>query len=293
MMRGARSTFHTGVLILVAGVVGACDNTAGLESIEDLALRDMALVAADETLEIVNTWGQPYSFGGAPAATAAMPGIGGFGQPGGRLGLGAEGSGTVSETFYDENGVEQADYDELTTERIDVEVIVEGEVARDDWSASVYRERQMTITGLLGEETHRTHNGTGSMETHGSHHTDDGDREYVPSGMARPWNWDRSRRRGGFGRGSAPNVAPDLARALTRNPRLEVLLVNGIYDLATPYFAAVWTMDNLNLPPDLRDNIERADFAAGHMMYVEESLLEQWRRTLSAFILRTSGSGAS
>ena len=182
MMRGARSTFHTGVLILVAGVVGACDNTAGLESIEDLALRDMALVAADETLEIVNTWGQPYSFGGAPAATAAMPGIGGFGQPGGRLGLGAEGSGTVSETFYDENGVEQADYDELTTERIDVEVIVEGEVARDDWSASVYRERQMTITGLLGEETHRTHNGTGSMETHGSHHTDDGDREYDMTG---------------------------------------------------------------------------------------------------------------
>ncbi len=67
-----------------------------------------------------------------------------------------------------------------------------------------------------------------------------------------------------------------------------MLLVNGVYDLATPYFAAVWTMDNLGLPPDLRDNIERADFAAGHMMYVEESLLEQWRTTLAAFIERTS-----
>ena len=78
-------------------------------------------------------------------------------------------------------------------------------------------------------------------------------------------------------------------RALTRNPRLEILLINGIYDLATPYFAAVWTLDNLNLPPDQRDNIQRADFAAGHMMYVDESLLDQWRETLVSFLARTSG----
>lgn len=116
----------------------------------------------------------------------------------------------------------------------------------------------------------------------------DGDREYVPSGRAGPWNWDRGGNIG-FGLPGVPNVAPDLAEALERNPRLEVLLVSGIYDLATPYFAAVWTMDNLGLPPDLRDNIQRADFAAGHMMYVEQSLLPQWKQTLDAFIARTSG----
>lgn len=114
----------------------------------------------------------------------------------------------------------------------------------------------------------------------------DGDREYVPSGAVRDWNW-----REGRGNGSdTVNVATDLARALTQNPRLEVLLVNGVYDLATPYFAAVWSLDNLNLPPDLRDNIQRADFAAGHMMYVEQSLLTQWRETLVGFVQRTSGS---
>ena len=94
---------------------------------------------------------------------------------------------------------------------------------------------------------------------------------------------------GSFAGGGTPNVAPDLATAMKRNPSLEVLLVNGIYDLATPYFAAVWTMDHMGLPPELRDNIERADFAAGHMMYVEQSLLTQWKETLDAFILRTSG----
>jgi carboxypeptidase C (cathepsin A) len=115
----------------------------------------------------------------------------------------------------------------------------------------------------------------------------DGDREYVPSGMARPWKWERGGG-GGFGFSGTPNVAPDLATAIRRNPNLEVLLVNGIYDLATPYFAAVWTMDQMGLPPDLRDNTQRADFAAGHMMYVEQGLLPQWRQTLAAFIRRTS-----
>ena len=116
----------------------------------------------------------------------------------------------------------------------------------------------------------------------------DGEREYVPSGGTPGWKWQRSGGAAvGFGGGS-PNVAPDLARALTRNPNLEVLLINGIYDLATPYFAASWTMDNMGLPPDLRDNIARADFAAGHMMYVDETLLPQWRETLATFIARTS-----
>lgn len=118
----------------------------------------------------------------------------------------------------------------------------------------------------------------------------DGEREYVPSGMARPWNWQRGS--GGFlGLGGAVNVAPDLATAINRNPKLEVLLVNGIYDLATPYFAAVWTMDQMGLPAELRDNIQRADFAAGHMMYVEQGLLRQWKETLDAFVARTSAPG--
>jgi carboxypeptidase C (cathepsin A) len=117
----------------------------------------------------------------------------------------------------------------------------------------------------------------------------DGDREYVPSGGTSDWNWGRQGGGGGFVRGmGTPNVGPDLAQAMLRNPELEVLLVNGIYDLATPYFAAVWSLDHLGLPAELRANIHRADFAAGHMMYVEESLLPQWRTTLADFIRRTS-----
>ena len=117
----------------------------------------------------------------------------------------------------------------------------------------------------------------------------DGEREYTPSGATRNWNWQRAQGEGFIRGAGTPNVGPDLATAIRFNPNLEVLLVNGIYDLATPYFAAVWTMDHLGLPNNLRDNIQRADFRAGHMMYVEQSLLPQWKETLDAFIERTSG----
>ena len=116
----------------------------------------------------------------------------------------------------------------------------------------------------------------------------DGDREYTPSGATRNWNWQRAGGAGFIRGAGTPNVGPDLATAIRFNPELEVLLVNGIYDLATPYYAAVWAMDHLGLPPELRDNIQRADFPAGHMMYVEQSLLPQWKETLDAFIQRTS-----
>ncbi|MFQ5538232.1 MAG: S10 family peptidase [Gemmatimonadota bacterium] len=118
----------------------------------------------------------------------------------------------------------------------------------------------------------------------------DGEREYVPSGNVRPWNWEFGQNVG-FGQTGLTNVAPAFRRALERNPKLKVLLVNGLYDLATPYFAAVWTMDHMGLTPELRANIRRVDFEAGHMMYVHEPSLPRWREALTAFIDETSGVG--
>ncbi|MFQ5702704.1 MAG: S10 family peptidase [Gemmatimonadales bacterium] len=116
----------------------------------------------------------------------------------------------------------------------------------------------------------------------------DGEREYVPSGNVQPWNWEFGSSVG-FGQRGLTNVGPAFRQALERNPNLKVLLVTGLYDLATPYFAAVWTMDHLGLTPELRANISRADFDAGHMMYVNEDVLPIWRKTISEFIDRTSG----
>ena len=168
--------------LLAAALVAGCDDPATVQSIDDLAIRDMALVAADETLEVVSTMRLPL---GIRSITGGIPSLGGqvgFGRPGGRHGFGTEDSGTTVETLFDANGNTQEAYDSRTTARIEVETAVEGVVSRDNWSATIYRERRISVTGLEGEETQRTYNGAGSSSTTRSRHTDEGDRTYDMTG---------------------------------------------------------------------------------------------------------------
>jgi len=159
-----------GTLALVAGfAVPACDDSTGLDSFDDGLLLDMAIVAADATMEDLGTWGMPFGFAGA----SLVEGAGGPGRPGGRHGIGGPLAGTRVKTFFDAAGVEQDSYDELTTASVHHETEVSGEVARDNWSATIYRLRDMTITGMEGEETHRTRNGTGEEEITRSRNVDD------------------------------------------------------------------------------------------------------------------------
>lgn len=115
------------------------------------------------------------------------------------------------------------------------------------------------------------------------------DKQYTISGEVQPWNWTHGRQRGWPGH---TNVATDLAEAIRRNPRLQVQLHSGIYDLATPYYAAEWTMDQLQLPPELRGNVHEVRYDAGHMMYLYEPALAELWRNITGFIDRTSGVGA-
>ena len=159
-----------GALALVASfAVAACDDSTGLDSFEDGLLLDMAIVAADATLEDLGTWGMPFGFAGA----SLVEGPGGPGRPGGQHGVGGPLSGTRVRTFYDAAGDEQESYDEMTTASVHHETEVSGDVARDDWSATIYRLRDMIISDMEGEETHRTRNGTGEEEITRSRNIDD------------------------------------------------------------------------------------------------------------------------
>ncbi len=83
------------------------------------------------------------------------------------------------------------------------------------------------------------------------------------TGKVAPWDWrDRNR---------YLNVAEDLRLAITKNPALRVLIASGIYDFATPYFDAYFTVAHLGLPPELRDRVKIETFEAGHMMYVKRT----------------------
>jgi carboxypeptidase C (cathepsin A) len=104
----------------------------------------------------------------------------------------------------------------------------------------------------------------------------------------RAWDW---KHRAGRGRGffpGAPNVEGDLAQALTSNTHLQVQVENGLYDLATPFFATEYTMDHLGLPPELRKHIHMEYYDAGHMMYLRDESLAKLKANVASFVTSAS-----
>ena len=88
---------------------------------------------------------------------------------------------------------------------------------------------------------------------------------------------------------SSTNVMPDLATAMKTNPGLKVFLNGGYYDLATPYFAAIYEMRHLPIPDALQKNISYAWYPSGHMVYAHEESLKQLHDNVVRFIGETSG----
>ncbi|MFO1467796.1 MAG: hypothetical protein U1F35_15360 [Steroidobacteraceae bacterium] len=84
------------------------------------------------------------------------------------------------------------------------------------------------------------------------------------------------------------NVMPDLADAMTHNPQLKVQLNNGYFDLATPYFAALYEQRHLPLPVSLRANLESHFYPSGHMIYAREADLAALHANAAAFIRRNA-----
>jgi carboxypeptidase C (cathepsin A) len=88
------------------------------------------------------------------------------------------------------------------------------------------------------------------------------------------------------------NVIPDLAVAMKQNPNLKVQLNGGYYDLATPYFAAVYELRQLPIQSALQGNIEMHFYTSGHMVYAHEPDLKALHANVAAFIEKTrNGAG--
>ena len=54
------------------------------------------------------------------------------------------------------------------------------------------------------------------------------------------------------------DVTETLRQAMSINPHLKVFVANGYYDLATPFMAAEYTVNHLQLESELRDNVVMA-----------------------------------
>jgi carboxypeptidase C (cathepsin A) len=100
----------------------------------------------------------------------------------------------------------------------------------------------------------------------------------------RKWEWGSADQ--GF-----PNTAPGLRAALVKNPYLKVLVMEGYYDLATPYAAANYSIDHLDLGPDYRKNVSFATYESGHMVYIESGSHAKMKRDLVEFMERSLVAG--
>lgn len=87
-----------------------------------------------------------------------------------------------------------------------------------------------------------------------------------------------------YDKGKFPDTSDMLRSAFAKNPHMRLFVAQGYYDLATPHFAAEYTLNHMDLPSTARDNITWAYYEAGHMFYLDVKSLAQFRKDLTPFL---------
>ena len=99
------------------------------------------------------------------------------------------------------------------------------------------------------------------------------------------WSFRHKGPRGEEGRGGTTqaDVELDLSAAMRQNPHLLVYSLNGIYDLATPFFGTEYALAHMQLDPTLRPNLRFAYYPSGHMVYLNGEALKSMKADLARF----------
>jgi carboxypeptidase C (cathepsin A) len=100
------------------------------------------------------------------------------------------------------------------------------------------------------------------------------------AGIGDDWNFQH---KSPDGQQLAADTSADLAATMRENPRLKLLSVNGLYDLATPFFGADYEIGHMALDPQVAANIRYTYYPAGHMMYIDPASARQLKADLAAF----------
>jgi len=107
----------------------------------------------------------------------------------------------------------------------------------------------------------------------------DTDIKYNMFGSVHPWNNDND------------NTRDDLRKAMAANPYLKVLNQSGYYDGATTYFAAKYTLSQIDPSGKMKDRFTFKGYRSGHMMYLRNEDLIKANDDLREFIKNSSANG--
>ena len=142
-------------------------------------------------------------------------------------------------------------------------------------AAGEFREHDPSMTAIMGPYTASVNH---YLRTE-LRYEDDTEYEILSGTVNRNWNWDVESQRTGY-----INVGENMRLAMARDPHLKVFVANGYYDIATPFFATEYTMDHLQIEPELKANIDMQYYESGHMMYIHEPSLVKLKEDLARFI---------
>ncbi len=94
----------------------------------------------------------------------------------------------------------------------------------------------------------------------------------------RAWEWEK---------GAMPATGETLREAMAKSPYTKVLVGQGYYDLATPFFAAQYMLSHMNIDAQQRANVEMTYYEAGHMFYLDINSLAAFKSDVDAFLKRS------
>lgn len=103
-------------------------------------------------------------------------------------------------------------------------------------------------------------------------------------GVTAPWDFHIASSPGGQG---YADTSLALREALAKNPYMKIFVASGYYDLATPFEAALYTIQHMGLDGNLRKNFHFAEYEAGHMMYIHEPSLTKLKQDVDHFFSGT------
>lgn len=106
------------------------------------------------------------------------------------------------------------------------------------------------------------------------------DLPYTTSANVRPWQYEEGR---------YLNLTDNLRTAMARNPFLNVMVVNGYYDMATPFAGSEYTFDHLGFDKTFTDRVSFTYYEGGHMMYTRPNMLKALKADIAAFVKKTQG----